>query len=146
MTEVSFREWKVATGSALLRPIAGMLIAAGVIQLLGLQGREAAMLLVFALPPAVLNFLFAERYKQEPERVASIVLDRRTGADFPAAGPDLGITLTVAVDGENRPVFKAVSGPSALARIFRPILPDSWDRNWQPGVDDRLGQAFVRGP
>lgn len=75
MTEVSFREWKVATGSALLRPLAGMLIAAGVIQLLGLQGREAAMLLVFgALPPAVLNFLFAERYKQEPERVASIVL------------------------------------------------------------------------
>jgi predicted permease len=33
------------------------------------------MLLVFgALPPAVLNFLFAERYRQEPERVASIVL------------------------------------------------------------------------
>jgi malate permease and related proteins len=75
MTDVSFKEWKVATGSALLRPIAGMLIAAGVIQLLGLQGREAAMLLVFgALPPAVLNFLFAERYRQEPERVASIVL------------------------------------------------------------------------
>ena len=75
MTDVSFREWKVATGSALLRPLAGMLIAAGVIQLLGLQGRDAAMLLVFgALPPAVLNFLFAERYRQEPQRVASIVL------------------------------------------------------------------------
>ena len=75
MTDVSFSEWKVATGSALLRPLAGMLIAVGVIQLLGLQGREAAMLLVFgALPPAVLNFLFAERYKQEPQRVASIVL------------------------------------------------------------------------
>jgi predicted permease len=75
MTDVSFSEWKVATGSALLRPLAGMLIAVGVIQLLGLQGREAAMLLVFgALPPAVLNFLFAERYQQEPQRVASIVL------------------------------------------------------------------------
>lgn len=75
MTNVSFHEWKVATGSAILRPLAGMLIAAGVIQLLGLQGCEAAMLLVFgALPPAVLNFLFAERYNQEPERVASIVL------------------------------------------------------------------------
>ena len=75
MTNVSFHEWKVATGSAILRPLAGMLSAAGVIQLLGLQGREAAMLLVFgALPPAVLNFLFAERYNQEPERVASIVL------------------------------------------------------------------------
>lgn len=75
MTDVSFRDWKLALGSALLRPLAGMLIAAGVIQLLGLQGRDAAMLFVFgALPPAVLNFLFAERYKQEPQRVASIVL------------------------------------------------------------------------
>ena len=75
MTDVNFREWKVAVGSALLRPLAGMAIAYGVIALLGLHGRDAAMLLVFgALPPAVLNFLFAERYKQEPQRVASIVL------------------------------------------------------------------------
>ena len=83
MTDVSFKEWKVATGSAILRPLAGMAIAAGVIQLLGLQGREAAMLLVFgALPPAVLNFLFAERYRQEPERVASIVLIGNLAALF----------------------------------------------------------------
>lgn len=75
MTDVSFGEWKVAAGSALLRPLLGMAVAVGVTRLLGLQGREAAMLLVFgALPPAVLNFLFAERYKQEPQRVASIVL------------------------------------------------------------------------
>jgi predicted permease len=75
MTDVNFREWKLAVGAALLRPVAGMLIAAGVIQLLGLTGRDAAMLFVFgALPPAVLNFLFAERYQQEPQRVASIVL------------------------------------------------------------------------
>jgi predicted permease len=75
MTDVSFREWKLATGAAVLRPIAGMLIAFGVVHLLGLSGQQAAMLIVFgALPPAVLNFLFAERYKQEPERVASIVL------------------------------------------------------------------------
>ena len=48
------------------------------------------MLLVFgALPPAVLNFLFAERYKQEPQRVASIVLIGNLAAlIFPcAAGP-----------------------------------------------------------
>jgi len=75
MTDVSFGEWKLSLGSALLRPLAGMAVAYGVIALLGLQGRDAAMLLVFgALPPAVLNFLFAERYKQEPQRVASIVL------------------------------------------------------------------------
>lgn len=75
MTDVSFREWKVASAGAILRPLGGMLIAAGVSRLLGLPEREAAMLLVFgALPPAVLNFLFAERYQQEPQRVASLVL------------------------------------------------------------------------
>lgn len=75
MTDVSFGEWKLSVGSALLRPLTGMLIAWGVIELIGLEGQDAAMLLVFgALPPAVLNFLFAERYKQEPQRVASIVL------------------------------------------------------------------------
>ena len=31
-------------------------------------------LLFGALPPAVLNYIFAERYRQEPDRVASIVL------------------------------------------------------------------------
>ena len=33
------------------------------------------MLLIFgALPPAVLNYVFAERYRQEPKKVASIVM------------------------------------------------------------------------
>lgn len=75
MTDVSFGEWKIALVGAFLRPLAGMVIAWGVVQVLGLQGQQAAMLIVFgSLPPAVLNFLFAERYKQEPQRVASIVL------------------------------------------------------------------------
>lgn len=75
MTDVTFGEWKLSVGSALLRPLAGMAVAAGVVALLGLAGRDAAMLIVYgALPPAVLNFLFAERYRQEPQRVASIVL------------------------------------------------------------------------
>ena len=81
MTDVSFRDWKLPVGAALLRPLAGMAVAWGATQLLGLHGRDAAMLLVFgALPPAVLNFLFAERYKQEPQRVASIVLIGNLGA------------------------------------------------------------------
>ena len=75
MTDVSFGEWKLSLGSALLRPLAGMAIAYATTLLIGLEGRDAAMLMVFgALPPAVLNFLFAERYQQEPQRVASIVL------------------------------------------------------------------------
>ncbi|NTV12130.1 MAG: AEC family transporter, partial [Zoogloea sp.] len=44
-------------------------------ELFDLPAGERGMLLVFgALPPAVLNYIFAERYRQEPEKVASIVL------------------------------------------------------------------------
>ena len=51
------------------------MVALPVIHLFGLEGRDAAMLILFgALPPAVLNYIFAEQYRQEPERVASIVL------------------------------------------------------------------------
>lgn len=75
MTDVAFGDSKVAVAGALLRPLAGMALAWAAAWGLGLGVQETAMLLVFgALPPAVLNFLFAERYRQEPERVASIVL------------------------------------------------------------------------
>lgn len=58
-----------------LRPMMGMAAAWGIIALFGLEGRDAAMLLVFgALPPAVLNYVFAERYGQEPGKVASLVM------------------------------------------------------------------------
>ena len=83
MTGFTLNDWQLAAGSAVLRPLAGMAIAWGIIHLLGLEGRDAAMLLVFgALPPAVLNFLFAERYQQEPQRVASIVLIGNLAALF----------------------------------------------------------------
>ena len=60
---------------AVLRPLAGMAAAWGLLQLIGLPAREQALLLVFgALPPAVLNYMFAERYSQEPDKVASMVL------------------------------------------------------------------------
>ncbi len=42
--------------------------------MLDLPPLQRALLLVFgALPPAVLNYIFAERYKQEPDLVASMV-------------------------------------------------------------------------
>ena len=83
MTDVSFRDWKVSLCAALFRPLSGMAAAWCAIALLGLGGRDAAMLLVFgSLPPAVLNFLFAERYQQEPERVASMVLLGNLAAFF----------------------------------------------------------------
>jgi predicted permease len=57
-----------------------MALAAAMIGLYRLMGvrlepLESALLVIFgALPPAVLNYLFAERYGQEPDKVASIVL------------------------------------------------------------------------
>ena len=60
---------------AVARPLLGMVLAALVLLAIELPARERAMLIVFgALPPAVLNYMFAERYGQEPAKVASIVL------------------------------------------------------------------------
>lgn len=60
---------------AVLRPVVGMALAWGLLQMLELPPREQALVLVFgALPPAVLNYMFAERYDQEPDKVASMVL------------------------------------------------------------------------
>ncbi|MDE2598685.1 MAG: AEC family transporter [Rhodocyclaceae bacterium] len=56
-------------------PLFGMLIAWLAAPLLGLDNMQSAQLLLFgALPPAVLNYIFAERYAQEPDKVAAIVL------------------------------------------------------------------------
>ncbi|WP_041656473.1 AEC family transporter [Azoarcus sp. KH32C] len=61
--------------SAVARPVAGMLLALGVLLVFDLPPQQQALMLVFgALPPAVLNYIFAERYHQEPEAVASMVL------------------------------------------------------------------------
>ncbi len=60
---------------AAARPLIGMLLALGVLLVIDLPPQEQALVLVFgALPPAVLNYIFAERYHQEPEVVASMVL------------------------------------------------------------------------
>jgi predicted permease len=60
---------------AVARPLAGIALAWLVLQAIALPAREQALLLVFgALPPAVLNYMFAERYQQEPAKVASTVL------------------------------------------------------------------------
>jgi predicted permease len=47
---------------------------------LGLSLEQERWLWVFAaLPPAVLNFIFAEQYRQEPDKVAAIVMIGNVG-------------------------------------------------------------------
>ena len=75
LTDANFHTWRIGVAGAAARPLIGMAIAWGAARLLGLDARHSAMLLIFgALPPAVLNYVFAERYRQEPEKVASIVM------------------------------------------------------------------------
>ena len=60
---------------AVARPLIGMALAAMLLLWVDFAPQERALVLVFgALPPAVLNYMFAERYDQEPEKVASMVL------------------------------------------------------------------------
>lgn len=75
MLAVDFRDWKIGLAGALVSPLSGLLIAAIFLTFIPLQGEQAAILLLFsALPPAVLNFLVAEKFNQQPQQVASIVL------------------------------------------------------------------------
>jgi hypothetical protein len=75
LTAVSLRDWHVGLAGAVVRPLAGLAVALPLGRLLGLAPTPYAMLILFAsLPPAVLNFLLADQYQQEPEKVASIVL------------------------------------------------------------------------
>ena len=75
MTGVDLADWRIGTVGALVSPLSGLLVAVPVVKLLSLSEQQAAQLLVFAaLPPAVLNFMLAERYGIAPRQVAAIVL------------------------------------------------------------------------
>jgi len=75
IASIDFQEWKTGLLFALLTPVVGFAIAFILIMLFEFTPIQAGSLLLFgALPPAVMNFLFAERFKQQPQSVASIVL------------------------------------------------------------------------
>ena len=75
MAGISFADWKIGVIGGILCPLSGAVVAGLWLQAFPLPPMQEALLWVFAvLPPAVLNYLVAERYQQEPARVASIVL------------------------------------------------------------------------
>lgn len=70
-----FAQWRIGLVGAIATPLTGMLVAYLFCLAFDLSASERDVLLVFgALPPAVLNFMFAERFNQEPDKVASIVI------------------------------------------------------------------------
>ncbi len=81
MLDIDFSDWKIGVVGAVACPVSGLILAWPLIALFDLQGIQAASLWIFAaLPPAVLNYLLAEQYRQEPHRVASLVLIGNLGS------------------------------------------------------------------
>ena len=75
MVDIGLRDWNIGLLGALLCPLSGIVIAAVLLTLLPLTPMQGGLLLIFsALPPAVLNYIIAETYRQEPAKVASIVM------------------------------------------------------------------------
>ncbi|MCB2100858.1 MAG: AEC family transporter [Rhodobacterales bacterium] len=62
-------------GLSVLRLVMGFLVGLGVAQALGLEGAARGVLILdSAMPAAVFNYLFAQRYNNAPEEVAGIVV------------------------------------------------------------------------
>ncbi|MFP8777606.1 AEC family transporter [Hydrogenophaga sp. RWCD_12] len=60
---------------ALARPLIGLAIGIPLAWALGIEGAARGQLLLFAaLPPAVMQFMLAERYHQEPDKVAAMIM------------------------------------------------------------------------
>ena len=81
MLDVDFSDWKLGLIGAIACPASGLVLAWPLIAVLDLPGLQTASLWVFAaLPPAVLNYMVAEQYRQEPHKVASLVLISNLGS------------------------------------------------------------------
>lgn len=81
LLEIDFSDWRTGLLGALLCPFSGLVIALPLMWFLPINPLQTAVLLVFAaLPPAVLNYLVAEQYHLEPQKVASLVLIGNLGS------------------------------------------------------------------
>jgi malate permease and related proteins len=75
LIDIDLTDWRTGLLGAVLCPLSGVAVALALLLFLNLPPLQANLLIAFgALPPAVLNFMVAETYKQEPARVASIVM------------------------------------------------------------------------
>jgi predicted permease len=75
LTSIRWGDARIGVIGALVRPLTGLAMAALLSSVLGLDHAQTGLLLLFGcLPPAVLNFMVAEQFRQEPGKVASIVL------------------------------------------------------------------------
>jgi len=75
LTSVSLSHWKIGIIGALMCPLSGLIVLACISPFISLPKLQYELLVIFSvLPPAVLNFMVAEKYQQQPGQVASIVM------------------------------------------------------------------------
>ena len=75
MTTVDLSAWRLGLIGAILCPLFSVLVAFFLLLFMPIEPVQRVQLLMFAtLPPAVLNYMFAEKYNQQPTEVASIVV------------------------------------------------------------------------
>lgn len=81
LTSIDLQDWRIGIAGAIICPATGILIVLLISPFLSLSDLQYGQLLIFgALPPAVLNFMVAEKYQQQPRQVASIVLLGNVGS------------------------------------------------------------------
>ncbi|HHJ35154.1 MAG TPA: AEC family transporter [Gammaproteobacteria bacterium] len=75
LAEADWHHWRDGIWGAVLRPLSGLPFGLLAIWMIPMPETLKPLVILFAvLPPAVLNAPLAERYKQEPEKVASMVM------------------------------------------------------------------------
>jgi len=75
MVSVSRASVRIGLLGAVVCPLTGLAVALAIEPLLPLTDTQRGLMFIFAvLPPAVLNFMVAERYGRDPGKVAAIVL------------------------------------------------------------------------
>ncbi|MFM7657373.1 MAG: AEC family transporter [Burkholderiaceae bacterium] len=75
MVDVSFAHWRIGLIGAIVCPLSGLAAAWGIDHWLALTEVQRGQMYLFAsLPPAVFSFMIATAYKQEPDKVAAIVM------------------------------------------------------------------------
>ncbi len=75
MITVDMSNWKIGLYGAIFSPLSSLIFALPFAYIMDLSAEYTAYIVLFSvLPPAVLNYMFSERYNQEPQVVASIVL------------------------------------------------------------------------
>ncbi len=75
LLDTDLKEWRLGLLVAFISPLIGITSAAILLLLFDLEPTQQGILILFgALPPAVMNYMFAEHFQQEPARVAAMVL------------------------------------------------------------------------